>query len=1534
MPGHIPDLMPGHIPDLMPGLIPDHIPGHIPDLTVPRTDLRIIPPMPHPIPLPKTNRTPPLTHPRTLPLTCSTPSPPSHPHIPQTTPPIRTLSLSASSSPPSPTRPPSPPSPGKTGSSPCLPRPLPPPSQPNITTPPALLTPRLDPRGFTPPPPHASPPRTPFPPREPPLLVPPADPLLLPPSLPPSFTRSPAPPLTPSHRSQPSCQPMPPTNRQVMHDRPSFQDRPPPSSHPQFLGQHEQHNQHNLPTCHLPRTIQTSTTLLLTSPGILVREGLGFPSLQARGGRDFPNPPNGAANNAAAAAPPVKDATASSRSGGGTILGAVALIIGTSVGAGVLALPAETAPAGVFPSSFVLIACWAFLCLEALLLAEVNVALIKDRSATLGPVGGTVATVAYVFLSFTLIVAYFAKGGEVLAFGTGLPNWVGAVGFFAVLGGLIYSGSTRTADIINRVLTAGLLGIFTLLVCGGAAIADWDELAVADWSEMPTTLPVIFLALVFHDLIPVICTYLDANLGKIRATIVIGSAAPLTMFLVWDAIALSISPSSLTSAAAAAAAAPAGAFSLTSLSSAVSSLSSSLSHLASSLPSSFFTALSTPSLTPSLPHSLSTSFQDPLNLLLLQGSPLQSSVVLAFSFLAVATSFLGTSLALAEFFMEQLGLITVGDKRRGGEEERLGLVTAGVRRREEEQMREELTDPSGPSAGVRRREEDQRDQALEQQEGGVTVGDIMETGLGFVRSHVGEVGIPVASKQDQEQQEGGTNGLDFMETGLGFVRSHVREVGFLLALCPPLLVALANPGAFVAASKAAGAYGMTVLYGIMPPLMFYAHHKQEATVCDPATKDCSTHHRWLEPGGSFALASMGACAFSVIAGQALLDSSLDTSFLSSRGEGGAFVLAQSDSEAVSADPPASRSGGGTILGAVTLIIGSSVGAGVLALPSETAPAGFFPSSMVLIGCWAFLVLEALLLAEVNVSLLKERSDKSNTANASGAEAERGSDVLSYRTMAEATLGPLGGTIATAAYLFLSFTLMVAYFAKGGEVMSLGTDLPRWVGASGFATVLGGLIYCGNTRTADLVNRALTAALLGIFAALVCGGSTLADWDQLGFADWSDMSSTLPVIFLALVFHDLVPVLCAYLDADLRKIRTALLIGSSVPLAMFLTWDAIVLSISPTSIAAAGAAGAAAGTNAGDLASSVLSSVTAVGSSFANLASSFPTSLATALSAPAFPALAFPAQDPFQLFMHQATPLQSAAVLAFSFLAVATSFLGSSLALSEFYMEQIGNLVFGGKTAEAKAEDQEQKQQEGGARGVDIKEAGLGFVRSHVREVGFLLALCPPLAVALANPGAFVAASKAAGAYGMTVLYGILPPLMFYVHHKQQAEKEAKATGSAGDSFWVQPGGSLALASMGGLSCAVIAGQAMIDASVISPGSLASPQPAIVLAQGDRDSMADIPSRSQLTMATIRSPVAAGAMEAPLVYASQSLAASCMTAPPTSDLQHDAFLNLRESASSNPLLAPLPVSHTSQCLTFTMSDLETFDSTQETLIVDI
>lgn len=39
-----------------------------------------------------------------------------------------------------------------------------------------------------------------------------------------------------------------------------------------------------------------------------------------------------------------------------------------------------------------------------------------------------------------------------------------------------------------------------------------------------------------------------------------------------------------------------------------------------------------------------------------------------------------------------------------------------------------------------------------------------------------------------------------------------------------------------------------------------------------------------------------------------------------------------------------------------------------------------------------------------------------------------------------------------------------------------------------------------------------------------------------------------------------PVVCAQLGGDRRRIRTALLAGSALPLAMFVSWDAVMLAL--------------------------------------------------------------------------------------------------------------------------------------------------------------------------------------------------------------------------------------------------------------------------------------------------------------------------------------------------------------------------------------
>ena len=62
---------------------------------------------------------------------------------------------------------------------------------------------------------------------------------------------------------------------------------------------------------------------------------------------------------------------------------------------------------------------------------------------------------------------------------------------------------------------------------------------------------------------------------------------------------------------------------------------------------------------------------------------------------------------------------------------------------------------------------------------------------------------------------------------------------------------------------------------------------------------------------------------------------------------------------------------GSVVGSISLVAGTTVGAGILALPAVTEAAGYAPSSAVIVGCWAYSCVTGLLLAEVNLRLMCE-----------------------------------------------------------------------------------------------------------------------------------------------------------------------------------------------------------------------------------------------------------------------------------------------------------------------------------------------------------------------------------------------------------------------------------------------------------------------------------------------------------------------------------------------------------------------------------
>eukprot|EP01024_Parvocaulis_polyphysoides_P055679 TRINITY_DN5736_c1_g2_i1.p1 TRINITY_DN5736_c1_g2~~TRINITY_DN5736_c1_g2_i1.p1 ORF type:complete len:520 (+),score=37.80 TRINITY_DN5736_c1_g2_i1:72-1562(+) len=246
---------------------------------------------------------------------------------------------------------------------------------------------------------------------------------------------------------------------------------------------------------------------------------------------------------------------------------------------------------------------------------------------------------------------------------------------------------------------------------------------------------------------------------------------------------------------------------------------------------------------------------------------------------------------------------------------------------------------------------------------------------------------------------------------------------------------------------------------------------------------------------------------------------------------------------------------GKIFGAIALVTGSTVGAGILALPTVSAEPGFFPSASVLIGCWAVLSLEALLIAEVNLKLRQRRIKN-------GEEFE---GIVTLTDMAGETIGQTGKLVTTGVYMFLVNTLLVAYTSKAGQIASslLPSELPGWAGNVMFVSLLGTFLASGNKNQVQNLVRGMTLGLITSFLIVVISGGLHANFDLLDdVQNWSIASTTFPIMFLSLVYHDLVPLVCKFLNYDRTSIRLSLLLGSMVPLSMFLSWDAVALSLAP------------------------------------------------------------------------------------------------------------------------------------------------------------------------------------------------------------------------------------------------------------------------------------------------------------------------------------------------------------------------------------
>jgi len=245
------------------------------------------------------------------------------------------------------------------------------------------------------------------------------------------------------------------------------------------------------------------------------------------------------------------------------------------------------------------------------------------------------------------------------------------------------------------------------------------------------------------------------------------------------------------------------------------------------------------------------------------------------------------------------------------------------------------------------------------------------------------------------------------------------------------------------------------------------------------------------------------------------------------------------------------------IGGILLIIGTSIGGGMLALPISNSPIGFFGSTLLLILAWLIMTRGAFAIIEANHWL------------------PAGTNLIS---MAELTLGLPGKIITWITYLFLLYALLSAYIAGGSDVLQLFLEqwhisLPFWLYPFIFVLIFGTIVYKG-IRPVDYTNRLLMLGKLGACLLLIIlifpytQGRYLTKGSHtfIHLLTHSGHFNLLGNVALVLItsfgFATIIPSLRNYFNDDTKKLRNAVIIGSLIPLIVYIAWDAIIMGVIP------------------------------------------------------------------------------------------------------------------------------------------------------------------------------------------------------------------------------------------------------------------------------------------------------------------------------------------------------------------------------------
>ena len=238
-----------------------------------------------------------------------------------------------------------------------------------------------------------------------------------------------------------------------------------------------------------------------------------------------------------------------------------------------------------------------------------------------------------------------------------------------------------------------------------------------------------------------------------------------------------------------------------------------------------------------------------------------------------------------------------------------------------------------------------------------------------------------------------------------------------------------------------------------------------------------------------------------------------------------------------------------MIGGILLICGTSVGTGILGIPSDTGEAGFVWSLILFLLCWGFSTLAALYYLEIHLW------QKSATAN--------------LLSITQFFFGPKVKILVWGVYLALLYSLMCTYLLAGSSwiIQSVAyvwhINLHQTFGILLFIGLIGLFIFFG-IRVVDHVNRVMSIGLALSYVLILYITLPTADSKLLAqpAQDLLQLPHAIPLLITAFGYSIIVPSLSIYFERNSQLLQKTILWGSLITLVIYVLWEIATLGNIP------------------------------------------------------------------------------------------------------------------------------------------------------------------------------------------------------------------------------------------------------------------------------------------------------------------------------------------------------------------------------------